>query len=209
MKIAAISDTHGEHGKILTYPSADIFIFAGDFLEFGDEEILENFYSWLSYLPYKYKIIVGGNHDWFLEQSPKRSKEFFNAGCIYLEDRSIVINGIKFYGSPWIPRIIGSGVFNKDRGLDIREKWSYIPNDIDILITHAPPYSIFDKPYKSDKSMGCVDLMDIVFKIKPKLHIFGHVHSRGGYKETIDKTIFVNVAFNKPTNKQITIVDLK
>ena len=57
--------------------------------------------------------------------------------------------------------------------------------------------------------MGCVDLMDIVSKIKPKLHIFGHVHSRGGYKETTNEITFVNVAFNKPTNKQITIIDLK
>ena len=49
--------------------------------------------------------------------------------------------GIKIYGTPWIPyeKTTAFGV----NDTFIKEKFSQIPSDIDILITHTPAYSKF------------------------------------------------------------------
>jgi len=64
----------------------------------------------------------------------------------------------------------------------IREnKWSKIPEDIDFLLTHGPPYSIRDYNPSTGERLGCSDLLDeIVTRIWPRIHLFGHMHSFHG-----------------------------
>jgi len=133
MRIVAIADTHGDHRDIPYIPDGDIFIHAGDFLNFGQEkmaafgDILGDFYKWIEHLPHKHKLLVGGNHDHFLAREPKRISEL---PCTYLQDASIEIEGFKVYGTPWVPRLIGMGVFDLPRhGEDLVEKYSLIPDD--------------------------------------------------------------------------------
>jgi len=65
-KIVCFSDIHGQIDKNLTdwfnsHPG-DILIFAGD--QKGNRlEDGSKFASWITNLPYKYKVIVFGNHD--------------------------------------------------------------------------------------------------------------------------------------------------
>ncbi len=78
-----------------------------------------------------------------------------------------------------------------------------IPEGTDILITHGPPYGILDKTF--DKlSVGCQDLLDAVIKIKPKYHIFGHIHESNGHIK-LNETEFINASIcnlsYKPFNK--------
>ena len=47
MRIVAISDTHGHHRDIPYIPDGDVFVLAGDFLYFGEQNILDDFYLWL------------------------------------------------------------------------------------------------------------------------------------------------------------------
>ncbi len=85
-----------------------------------------------------------------------------------------------------------------------------IPDDIDVLITHGPPYRILDKVISGER-VGCVDLKQAVERIKPKLHIFGHIHESYGILEK-EGTTYVNASlcnFNyRPINPPI-VVDLK
>jgi Icc-related predicted phosphoesterase len=56
------------------------------------------------------------------------------------------------------------------------KKWNLIPSNIDILMTHMPPKQILDKTYLG-KHWGCSFLKEKVLgEIKPKVHVFGHVH---------------------------------
>ena len=55
--------------------------------------------------------------------------------CTYLEDESLHLMGIKFYGSPWQPRFSHSA-FNLTRGPELRSVWDQIPSDTEVLITH-------------------------------------------------------------------------
>jgi len=63
-------------------------------------------------------------------------------------------------------------------GKALKEKWDMIPPDVDILVTHAPPAGILDQD--GPVSHGCSDLTAAVAALKPKYHIFGHIHSNHG-----------------------------
>ena len=61
-----------------------------------------------------------------------------------------------------------------------------------MLITHGPPYGIGDLTSRGEKT-GCADLLEIVEEIKPRLHIFGHIHE--GYGVTIKGEItYINAS---------------
>ena len=63
----------------------------------------------------------------------------------------------------------------------------------DILITHGPPYDIGDLTVCGVKA-GCPDLRKIILeKIKPKYHIFGHIHEGRG-KYVVENTTFINAS---------------
>lgn len=65
-----------------------------------------------------------------------------------------------------------------------------IPADTDVLITHGPPYGIKDYIYDGS-NVGCEDLAAAVARIKPRLHVFGHIHE--DYGQLIkDGTHYVN-----------------
>lgn len=101
------------------------------------------------------------------------------------------MEGIKFYGSPWQPWYY-DWAFNEQRGEKIKAKWDLIPEDTDVLITHGPPMGILDKTLESGH-VGCEELVKAVHRIKPKLHIFGHIHEDHG-ELRLHGTHFVNAA---------------
>jgi predicted phosphohydrolase len=202
----ALADTHGEHRNIPYIPDGDVFVYAGDFLNYGDESIIGDFSMWLDHLPHLHKILIGGNHDWFLYYNPGRIKDL--PDCHYLEDSSIMIGDLKFYGSPWVPHLVGIGAFSRGRGTDIWEKWQFIPDDTDVLVTHAAPFGVGDKVMNSANHVGCKDLISRVEEVEPKVHIFGHVHGSGGFQKQRDSTFFANVSYTKNFNNKATIIDI-
>jgi len=51
-----------------------------------------------------------------------------------------------------------------------------IPDDIDILITHGPPLGYGDFCF-SQMRAGCSELLSTIQqRVKPKIHVFGHIH---------------------------------
>jgi Icc-related predicted phosphoesterase len=190
MRLTLMSDTHGLHRQV-PIPDGDVFIHAGDFScrRFYETDEMEDFDTFLRELPHKHKIIVAGNHDWAFYESNTPESILHHAH--YLQDKALIIDGIKFYGSPWQPRFF-DWAFNLDRGKALQEIWSKIPTDTDVLITHSPPFGILDNP-KNNEHVGCADLLEKVQRINPKLHVFGHIHESYG-KVTIDETTFVNAS---------------
>lgn len=114
-----------------------------------------------------------------------------------MQDDSIVIDGIKIYGTPYCPNLSYyeswmSFVDNKFwyRSPEMLQPlWQQIPDDTNILITHAPPRSILD-----GNIHGCPHLMARVLQLKQlKLHMFGHVHPMYGVQDKHGIT-FINAA---------------
>ncbi len=191
MKFITISDTHGKHHS-LQLPPADAIIHAGDVSSRGREEEIIDFVKWFSGLDYKYKIFVAGNHDFFFERCNElRLKTIIPNNVIYLNDSSIEIEGIKIWGSPISPWFY-DWAFNRHRGATIQKHWNLIPNDIDIIVTHGPVYGFLDKTVSGD-AVGCKDLLNTIYKIKPKVHICGHIHE--GYGQIEDNGInYINAS---------------
>ena len=94
----------------------------------------------------------------------------------------IEIDGIKIWGSPWQPEFC-NWAFNLPRnGWQLAEKWNFIPENIDILITHCPSFGNLDIVIGREDNLGCELLTERIKIVKPKIHIFGHIHSGYGYK---------------------------
>jgi Icc-related predicted phosphoesterase len=203
MKICCISDTHNKHNDIHV-PECDLLIHAGDFTLKGSAGEIQAFNIWLGQQTQaKQKVIIAGNHDLLFEDHNRLATEMIT-NAIYLQDSGATVNGYKFWGTPWTPRF-HDWAFNQDRGLSIRRFYDLIPEDTDILITHGPAYMIGDTTRIGDRA-GCEDLYEYIEKIKPKLHIFGHIHEGYGLYP-IQDTIHVNasslnVAY-QPTNKPL------
>ena len=74
-----------------------------------------------------------------------------------------------------------------------RKKRNYaaIPADTDVLITHCPPYGILD--FDDGINYGSTELLARIKEIKPRLHLFGHIHKQHGVKKD-GSTTFSNGA---------------
>ena len=187
MKFTCISDTHGKH-DLLKIPDADVIFHSGDCTGRGRESEIVEFLEWYGKLPHKHKVLIAGNHDFGFESNKERYKKIAeDNGIIYLQDSGCEIEGIKIWGSPQTPEFC-DWAFNcwrteklaelSDRYEYIGKFWDMIPDDTDILITHGPPYDIMDK---CPNPVGCVELRKKILEIKPKFHIFGHIHEGAGH----------------------------
>jgi Icc-related predicted phosphoesterase len=58
-----------------------------------------------------------------------------------------------------------------------------------VLITHQPPFGILD--FSENINYGDFILLQNVLRIKPKYHLFGHIHNAYGMEKN-DETLFVN-----------------
>lgn len=191
MKFVIISDTHGQH-KNLTLPKGDVIIHAGDISQRGKESEILDFLNWFKDLDFKYKIFIAGNHDFFFEEtSEKDIQKIIPENIIYLCDSGVEVENIKIWGSPITPWFY-DWAFNRLRGAQIALHWQLIPHDTDILITHGPVFGQLDKTTRGE-NVGCEDLLYSIDKIKPKIHICGHIHE--GYGQTTSsKTKFINAS---------------
>lgn len=180
MKFVAISDTHTRHQE-LKLPKGDVILHAGDISYFGKEAEVLHFLQWFSGLPFKHKIFIAGNHDFYFEREKAAAiQAIIPEGVTYLNDSEVVINGIKIWGSPITPWFF-DWAFNRKRGAPIRKHWSKIPADTDIVMTHGPVYGVHDLVANS-RNTGCADLLQTLELIKPKFHVCGHIHE--GYGRT-------------------------
>ena len=195
MRICCISDTHCQAKKIVM-PDADILVHAGDALGRGEMSELAVFCDWMDrQRQYDHIIFVAGNHDGCFQDeltSNQARKMIAGAGVTYLQDDSVTIEGVKFYGSPWQPEFC-NWAFNLPRGHMLREKWKMIPDDTNVLVTHGPPHMIGDTVVDG-RNEGCRDLRTRIDELQHlKLHVFGHIHHSAGLYTMIGKP-FVNAA---------------
>jgi predicted phosphohydrolase len=189
MRIVAVADTHLSHDD-LEMPPGDLLVHAGDLCRGGSLSELARAARWLHALPYAHKIVIAGNHDWAFSLSPHEARALLGEGIVYLEDSEATVGGLRFWGSPWQPTF-ANWAFNLPRGAPLAEKWAAIPTGIDVLITHGPPAGIGDL-CASGGHEGCADLRARIGQVRPRLHLFGHIHEDGGVWRA-DGVCFANV----------------
>lgn len=197
MKLTFISDTHNRH-KILTsnaynniLGSGDVLVHCGDITSVGKSHEIKNFLDWFSNTDFTHKIFIAGNHDWGFELNDDIALEYKEKGVHYLFDSEVVIDDVKFYGSPWQPEFY-DWAFNLPRGEKLAEKWAKIPMDTDILITHGPAFGMLDHTI-TNQQVGCQDLFYKVMEVQPKIHACGHIHWAYGQK-SFNGVEFINAS---------------
>ncbi|MBM4320430.1 MAG: hypothetical protein FJ125_10835 [Deltaproteobacteria bacterium] len=189
MRIVALADTHMQHEE-LHLPPGDLLIVAGDLCCWGELPEVAAALGWLYRAPHRTKVLVAGNHDWPFQRERARTLALLPPDVVYLEDGAATVDGLRLWGSPWQPEF-GSWAFNLPRGRPLAEKWSLIPPAIDVLVTHGPPAGFGDRAWRG-RSTGCSSLRARVDELRPKLHLFGHIHEDGGVWEA-GGTLYANV----------------
>jgi Icc-related predicted phosphoesterase len=221
MIIDCISDLHGAEPEL---KGGDILIIAGDLT--GSDKMIQyqNFSIWLGSLNYEYIIIIGGNHDNYLEENPgyyfgdngkylcDTSAKFSRYELINYRNDTIVRKNLKIWGCPWslyFPEVNPHCKAFMDKEKNLKIHYDLIPNDIDILVTHCPPFGILDET-KYGVNVGSASLREKIEEIKPKLVVCGHIHESYGEFKGADGIHYVNASIMdsdyEPVNKPIRVI---
>ncbi|KAK0735914.1 hypothetical protein B0T21DRAFT_402538 [Apiosordaria backusii] len=137
-----------------------------------------------------HKVVIAGNHDCFLDPASsihraglKEKRKLDWKGVVWLQDELVTLefddrvgNGkrkLNVFGSSWVPRCGGDDfAFQYPHE---KPPWEgKIPLETDVLITHCPPKGHLDL------LLGCPALLSELWRVKPKLHVFGHIHHEAG-----------------------------
>lgn len=217
LRFVCISDTHTRIEESVNFriPDGDVLLHAGDFTNSGNTREVFAFNKFIGQFPHRHKIVIAGNHDMCMDddyvahinrlhKNGTKVQDYLTAkygvghpkdllsNCVYLLDEMVEAAGIKIYGAPWQPSF-GTWGFQLDRGRELLEKWNLIPDDVDILMTHGPPLGMGDR-LNSGRHVGCVDLLNtVLLRVKPKFHVFGHIHEGYGMC-TAGSTTFINAS---------------
>lgn len=200
MRIVCISDLHGQLPEI---PECDLLLIAGDIcmgmgyasnnecLFYQAKWLREGFKDWLESLNLKPEQIVGtwGNHDFIGEKLDRIPK----LPMTLLIDKQHEYNGLKIWLSPWqLPYF--DWAFNAPEAV-LEKKYSQIPTDTNIIVTHGPPQNYGDlvKTKKTHKA-GSLALEKWVLENNPGLVVTGHIHSAYGTYEMPNGTKVANAA---------------
>lgn len=209
------------HGD-MDLPDGDLLIHCGDFTNYGMESEIYKFNTWLGTIKHKYKhiIVIAGNHELSFdeenEQDYKQAKFFRKkignvnfkeakkllTNCIYLEHQGIEIEGLKIFGTPYLEMWNG-WAFNRHPSI-LKKIFDTINPGMDILLTHAPPWGFCDVN-EENNHCGNKLVRQLVERVKPKMHLFGHIHEGHGVEKCMESgIIYSNGAFAdeyyQPTN---------
>lgn len=215
MKIIAISDLHGYLPTI--EEQADIMLIAGDIspldIQFNKPAmknwLLTQFSYWIINLPVKEVFLVAGNHDSVFEGISKTflTELYLNTNykLHYLKNEEFYYTdeeGIewKIFGTPYC-HIFGNWPFMRSEEV-LEEKFKKIPENVDIIISHDPPYGIgahdcvLQYPSRANEHIGNVPLRNQLEKTNFKLLCCGHIHSGDHNPSKFMNGEVVNVSIN-------------
>ena len=213
IKICAISDLHGYLPEI---ESVDILLIAGDIspldIQFNKEMMKkwlnDTFANWIKELPLDKVYLVAGNHDAYFEGLSQTQLDEFRTKCnfklVYLENNHIIHKHedkeYKIFGTPYC-HIFGNWPFMRTEHY-MEEKFKQIPDEVDIIISHDPPFDtgnvdvILEAPQHMSqrmfKHLGNEPLQARIKNVNYKLLVCGHIHS--GSHDFDPETKCVNVS---------------
>jgi Icc-related predicted phosphoesterase len=194
VRLVLTSDTHGLLPPDLILPPGEMLIHAGDATMMGRLDEVRAFAKWMRRQPHLHKLYVPGNHDFAFElNSPNHDIALAfmaDAGVTVLIDSLVTIQGLRIYGMPWTPTF-GRWAFMRDKS-GMERACAQIPDRLDILITHGPPYGILDRNGEGERC-GSGALLERIKDTAPRLNVHGHIHPGHGMEMRYG-TAFFNVA---------------
>lgn len=189
MKYTVVSDTHCQHKNVVFENQEGVLIHCGDTIRNNipkchTRKAVFGFLDWFVESEFEHKIIIAGNHDFYIRDNHfDIQKEFEKNGIIYLEDSAIKLNGVNFYGSPWVTTYKGgSRCFAVPEDI-LSSKFNDIPKETEILITHGAKHGVLDAN-NNGYNTGSKHLLKKVNELPNlKYHIHGHIHESCGVEK--------------------------
>lgn len=195
MVITAISDLHGQIDTLEDIiPESDILCICGDIIPLNIQNNIPKSDKWFSkiFIPKLQSLkvneiyFIAGNHDKFLENRKCIIENMLiGTNITYLEDEAAEYldeetgKVWKIWGTPWC-HIFGNWSFMRESEF-LNEKFSLIPDDVDILLTHDAPFGrndvLLEGFWRNGKHIGNYELTDVLGIKHPKYHFTGHLHS--------------------------------
>jgi len=185
VRILHFSDLHGHLPKFKA-DNLDLIVVSGDIcpdfspVSSRKSRIEQRFWFFQEFVPWLEDHgnvpFVGcwGNHDFV--------GEVFDDGHFpgILTNRKIsLLNGTVIYGLPQQP-IFYDWAFNEPSD-KLRRRFEDIPDDVTILVTHGPPYSLCDSE-DSERRKGSIEAFDVLLhKTNIRLVLCGHIHNGFGF----------------------------
>jgi Icc-related predicted phosphoesterase len=174
----------------------DVLVHCGDACVKGNLTEALDFLYWFVKQPASYKVLVPGNHDLKLKTHPDALLLAKQMGIHLLNNGLVELEGIRIYGVSTTFKGHDDPRFKDSEWGSISDRvnaWKDIPENLDLLITHQPPYGVLDLSIKNEH-LGCQMLLEKVREVKPKYHYFGHIHEQAGKTVIAFDTEFNNVA---------------
>jgi hypothetical protein len=109
----------------------------------------------------KKSFVLLGNHDFPFSRSPFAKLK----NAIYLQNENYEFEGVKFFGSP--QQLPFYGAFNSPESC-LERIYKKCDKDVDVLITHTPPYGVLDESSRGVK-IGSKSLMSLFILVMGSL----------------------------------------
>lgn len=231
-RLVFISDTHTLHSqttKAIKDARANILVHCGDFTANDPRtkvaEVIA-FADWCAMLIQKEYVqdvvAIAGNHELCFDEdhpttrrdrpgAPETCKILLEQADVdYLQDSGCEVQGLKFYGTPWTQRFY-DWAFQIDTAAQDEAIFEKVPEGIDVLLTHGPPYKIRDYMPRGEY-VGSPALREALNRVRPRVHAFGHIHFTYGMTVTGEGVLSINAATcradMKPKNPPM-VIDLE
>jgi hypothetical protein len=224
VRIVAISDIHGYLPPI---PACDLLLVVGDVCPDhydGPEHAREHpelqrrwlhgpFKEWIGAIPLppSHKVFTWGNHDFVGEHAdgPALASAL---GITLAVDEVVAPGGLRIWLSPWCNPLPGDWAFV--RPLDwLRTLYASIPDDVDVIATHQPPFGYGDLEVTAPdrlEHVGSVDLVTAIDRVQPQIVLCGHIQrAAGAYTHGAVPILNISVLDGayQPTNA-VTVLEL-
>lgn len=222
MKIVATSDLHG---RLPAIPDCDLLIIAGDICpddpigkaaryglpdkgaSYQSDWLGQTLWPWLDEIRSRgiETVAIWGNHD-FVGEHPHLIPMMLP--WTLLQDEAFEFHGLKLWGTPWVPGLPRWAFYGSSEALAVRSEG--IPNDIDVLITHGPPFGIADfvAPQFGSVHVGDPALSAAIERIQPELIICGHIHEQHGRHGNLYNVAHMDENYNVFNKRPPTVIEL-
>ena len=222
MNILCLADLHGHLPVDIPSQHADVVVIAGDVCrDYSGYTRYENadiqlrwlrtqFHDWVVRVVRRPVIMTWGNHDFVAEAFSREEIEHaldlrredavmqWDPHVVILTDGECAVyrdryedRTVRFAGTPW-STLFGSWAFMREDH-DLDEKYAQIPEHVDVLLAHGPPYG-YGCRTRDGRATGSRSLVRHLHRVQPRYVVCGHIHEARGTYPFSDTTV-INAAY--------------
>ncbi len=197
------------HGYLPEIDKCDLVLICGDIVSLRSQRYPKSckkwytgvFQPWVDSLPCDKVLFIPGNHEVGVEGHDDEYKKLFGpykkATILIHEPYEYLSDDGTFYkifGTPYC-KVFGNWAYMRPNS-DLKEKFSEIPEGLDILLTHDAPFGVSDillqEGHYTGEHIGNKPLAEAILQKAPKIVCHGHLHSTSREFEELGYSKVVN-----------------